>query len=118
MSGQHFGEFVSCLDGLKKHASIESYDVVFLAPHGGDATLDGVDPAVGIRTRPGPVLYKVSGDRRGDPGRGWSTPTPDDPHRTRVTTTVRLHPRTCNRQKYTPLDSQEPAPSGRSHSIA
>jgi hypothetical protein len=52
-SGEHFGEFVSYLDGLKKHDSIDSYDVVFLTPHGGDmngffiirgqnAKLDGV----------------------------------------------------------------------------
>jgi hypothetical protein len=53
VSGDHFGEFVAYLDALKKEGSIESYDVVFLTPHGGDmngfflirgasAKLDGV----------------------------------------------------------------------------
>lgn len=36
ISGQHFSEFVSYLEGLKKQGSIDSYDVMFLTPHGGD----------------------------------------------------------------------------------
>ena len=36
ISGQHFGEFVSYLVGLQQQAAIQSFDIVFLDPHGGD----------------------------------------------------------------------------------
>ena len=35
-SGEHFQEFVTYLEGLQKNHKIQSYDVVFLNPHGGD----------------------------------------------------------------------------------
>ena len=36
LSAEHFGQFVHYLDGLQKSAAIDSYEVVFLDPHGGD----------------------------------------------------------------------------------
>lgn len=35
-SAAHFEEFVGYLEGLKSDGTIESFDVVFLHPHGGD----------------------------------------------------------------------------------
>jgi hypothetical protein len=35
MSGQHFQEFLEYLAGQKKSGVVESYDAVFLEPHGG-----------------------------------------------------------------------------------
>lgn len=36
VSEQHFGEFVEYLTGLQQQGTIESFDTVFLNPHGGD----------------------------------------------------------------------------------
>ncbi len=36
ISSQHFGEFSEYLQGLKNQGTIESFDAVFLTPHGGD----------------------------------------------------------------------------------
>jgi hypothetical protein len=36
VSAEHFGDFVAYLGGLHKSGSIQSYDIVFLNPHGGD----------------------------------------------------------------------------------
>ena len=36
ISSEHFNEFVAYLGGLQKSGSIQSFDVVFLNPHGGD----------------------------------------------------------------------------------
>lgn len=36
ISAEHFSEFVSYLGGLHKGGKIQSFDVVFLNPHGGD----------------------------------------------------------------------------------
>jgi hypothetical protein len=36
ISGQHFEEFVAYLGGKAQNGAIESFDVVFLDPHGGD----------------------------------------------------------------------------------
>ena len=36
ISGEHFSEFVGYLGGLQKAGSIQSFEVVFLNPHGGD----------------------------------------------------------------------------------
>jgi hypothetical protein len=36
ISGQHFQEFVQYLGGLQESGAIQSFDVVFLNPHGGD----------------------------------------------------------------------------------
>jgi len=36
LSAQHFDEFVQYLGGLQRNETIQSFDVVFLNPHGGD----------------------------------------------------------------------------------
>lgn len=36
LSAAHFQEFVQYLGGLQQNGTIESFDVVFLNPHGGD----------------------------------------------------------------------------------
>ena len=36
LSAEHFPQFVQYLEGLQRSAAIDSYDVVFLDPHGGD----------------------------------------------------------------------------------
>lgn len=36
LSAEHFGEFVGYLTGLQKNGKIQSFDTVFLSPHGGD----------------------------------------------------------------------------------
>ena len=36
ISEQHFGEFVEYLTGLQQQGTIESFEVTFLNPHGGD----------------------------------------------------------------------------------
>jgi hypothetical protein len=36
VSGQHFEEFVKYLGGLRQNGAIQTFDVVFLDPHGGD----------------------------------------------------------------------------------
>jgi hypothetical protein len=36
LSGQHFEDFVKYLNGLQQSGAIQSHDVVFLDPHGGD----------------------------------------------------------------------------------
>jgi hypothetical protein len=36
MSAEHFGEFVGYLTGLQQNGTIQSFDTVFLGPHGGD----------------------------------------------------------------------------------
>ncbi|UCG99048.1 MAG: hypothetical protein JSW31_08515 [Burkholderiales bacterium] len=36
ISGEHFSDFVGYLGGLQKAGSIQSFEVVFLNPHGGD----------------------------------------------------------------------------------
>jgi hypothetical protein len=36
VSAQHFEEFVTYLGGLQQKGTIQSFDVVFLDPHGGD----------------------------------------------------------------------------------
>ena len=36
ISAEHFGQFVQYVEGLQRSAAIDSYDVVFLDPHGGD----------------------------------------------------------------------------------
>ena len=36
VSAQHFEEFVKYLDSLQQKGAIQSFDVVFLDPHGGD----------------------------------------------------------------------------------
>ena len=36
LSAEHFGEFVQYLGGLQQQETIESFETVFLNPHGGD----------------------------------------------------------------------------------
>ena len=36
VSAEHFGQFVQYVEGLQRSAAIDSYEVVFLDPHGGD----------------------------------------------------------------------------------
>ena len=36
VSAEHFGEFVKYLGGLQQKGTIQSFDAVFLNPHGGD----------------------------------------------------------------------------------
>jgi hypothetical protein len=36
MSAEHFQDFLQYLQGLQKQGTIQSYDTVFLNPHGGD----------------------------------------------------------------------------------
>jgi hypothetical protein len=36
ISTQHFGEFVQYLQGLQKNGTIQSFEPIFLGPHGGD----------------------------------------------------------------------------------
>lgn len=36
LSAEHFGQFVAYLTGLQQKGTIQSFDTVFLDPHGGD----------------------------------------------------------------------------------